>query len=90
MSFAFLSSCGRSYKIDPESAEPTILLNRSFQVLAYDLPRPTFLPQIQYNLNEYLKFEVTYGTLQGFLWLAYYYLLEPTAAVRLTLGASSP
>ncbi|KAH9077388.1 hypothetical protein EDB83DRAFT_2504580 [Lactarius deliciosus] len=51
------------------------------------LPRPTFLPQIQYHFNDYLKFEVTYGTLQGFLWLAYYYLLEPTAASVLTANA---
>jgi hypothetical protein len=57
--------------------------------MAYDLPRPTFLPQIEYHVNDYLKFEVTYGTLQGFVWLAYYYLLEPMAAVSLPLGASS-
>ncbi|KAF8268267.1 hypothetical protein EI94DRAFT_1771639 [Lactarius quietus] len=60
------------------------LIMWSFQVAAYDLPRPTFLPQIQYDLNNYLKFEVTYGTLQGFVWLAYYYLLEPTAALLYT------
>jgi hypothetical protein len=59
--------------------------NRSLQVLAYDWPRPTFLPQIHYRLNDYLNFEVTYGTLQGLLWLAYYYVLEPFAAVRLFL-----
>lgn len=57
---------------------------RSFQVLAYDLPRPTFIPQVHYHLNDYLKFEVTYGTLQGLLWLAYYYMLEPFAAVSAT------
>jgi len=56
----------------------------SFQVLAYDLPRPTFLPQVHYRLNDYLDFEVTYGTLQGLLWLAYYYLLEPVAALLYT------
>jgi uncharacterized membrane protein YGL010W len=60
------------------------LIMWSLQVAAYDLPRPTFLPQIQYHINDYLKFEVTYGTLQGFLWLAYYYLLEPTAALLYT------
>jgi hypothetical protein len=52
-------------------------------VLAYDLPKPTFLPQVHYRLNDYLIFEVTYGTLQGLLWLAYYYILDPVAAVRL-------
>jgi uncharacterized membrane protein YGL010W len=60
------------------------LIMWSFQVLAYDLPRPTFLPQIEYHVNDYLKFEVTYGTLQGFVWLAYYYLLEPVAALLYT------
>jgi hypothetical protein len=60
-----------------------LLSNRSFQVLLYDLPRPTFLPQVHYRLNDYLEFEVTYGTLQGLLWLAYYYILDPLAAVRL-------
>ncbi|KAI0307363.1 hypothetical protein B0F90DRAFT_559655 [Multifurca ochricompacta] len=57
------------------------LIMWSFQVAAYDLPRPTFLPQIHYHFNDYLNFEVTYGTLQGFLWLAYYHLLEPSAAL---------
>lgn len=61
-----------------------LLLYRSFQVLAYDLPRPTFLPQVYYRPNNYLNFEFTYGTLQGLFWLVYYYMLEPFAAVRLT------
>jgi len=60
------------------------LIMWSFQVLTYDLPRPTFLPQVQYHFNDYLKFEVTYGTLQGLLWLAYYYFLDPLAAVLYT------
>jgi len=52
-------------------------------VLVCDLPSPTFLPQIHYDLTDYLKFEFTYGTLQGLLWLAYYYILDPLGAVRL-------
>lgn len=60
-----------------------LLSNRSFQVLLCDLPRPTFLPQVHYRFNDYLEFDVTYGTLQGLLWLAYYYILDPLAAVRL-------
>lgn len=62
----------------------TSTFNRSAQVLAYDWPRPTFLPQFDYYINDYFKFEVTWGTLQGLLWLAYYYTLEPLAAVRLS------
>ena len=89
MSFAFLSSCGRRHRFRAHRNHPHLIRHRSFQVLAYDLPRPTFLPQIEYHVNDYLKFEVTYGTLQGFVWLAYYYLLEPAAAVSLALGASS-
>ena len=60
-----------------------MLSNRSAQVLLCDLPSPTFLPQIQYDLTDYLKFEFTYGTLQGLVWLAYYYILDPLGAVRL-------
>lgn len=60
-----------------------LLFNRSAQVLLCDLPSPTFLPQIHYYLTDYLKFEFTYGTLQGLLWLAYYYILDPLGAVRL-------
>jgi uncharacterized membrane protein YGL010W len=56
----------------------------SFQVLAYDLGQPTFLPQVHYQFNDYLKFGITYGTLQGLLWLAYYYILDPTAALLYT------
>jgi hypothetical protein len=52
-------------------------------VLLCDLPNPTILPQIDYDFNHYLKFEVTYGTLQGLVWLAYYYVLDPLGAVRL-------
>jgi uncharacterized membrane protein YGL010W len=52
-------------------------------VLLCDLPSPTFLPQIHYDFNHYLKIEFTYGALQGLLWLAYYYILDPLGAVRL-------
>ena len=89
MSLAFLQSCGRRNRSRAHRNHPHLILHRSFQVLAYDLPRPTFLPQFEYNVNDYLKFEVTYGTLQGLVWLAYYYLLEPAAAVILALGAPS-
>jgi hypothetical protein len=85
ISSASLSSCGKVYEYNFGSLLPS---NRSFQVLAYDLPRPTFLPQIVYHLNDYLKFEVTYGTLQAILWLAYYYMLEPFAAVRSSLAVT--
>ncbi len=61
----------------------SLLSNRSAQVLVCDLPSPTFLPQIHYDFNDNLKFESTYGTLQGLLWLAYYYILDPLGAVRL-------
>ncbi|KAH9999366.1 hypothetical protein BJV77DRAFT_1142607 [Russula vinacea] len=57
------------------------LIMWSFQVLAYDLGKPTFLPQVHYHLNDYLKIEITYGTLQGLVWLAYYYVLDPIAAI---------
>ncbi|KAN0127009.1 Protein of unknown function (DUF962) domain containing protein [Russula decolorans] len=56
----------------------------SAQVLLCDLPSPTFLPQIHYDLTDYLKFEFTYGTLQGLLWLAYYYILDPLGAFLYT------
>lgn len=83
MSYLSPSSCGTDYECRHWALFFYLLLsNRSFQVLTYDLPRPTFLPQVQYHFNDYLKFEVTYGTLQGLLWLAYYYILDPLAAVR--------
>lgn len=52
-------------------------------MLLCDLPNPTFLPQIHYDYTHYLKFEFSYGTLQGLVWLAYYYVLDPLGAVRL-------
>jgi hypothetical protein len=74
----------RTMSAAPGLDEISYTYNRSAQVLSYDWPRPTFLPQVQYRFNDYLKFEVTYGTLQMLLWLAYYFVLEPFAAVRLT------
>ncbi|KAI0284976.1 hypothetical protein BGY98DRAFT_1087296 [Russula aff. rugulosa BPL654] len=56
----------------------------SAQVLLCDLPSPAFLPQIHYTLTDYLKFEFTYGTVQGLLWLAYYYILDPLGAILYT------
>jgi 2-hydroxy fatty acid dioxygenase len=84
ISSASRSSCGTVCAYNSELHGISSTLNRSFQVLAYDLPKPTFVPQVHYHLNDYLKFEVTYGTLQGLLWLAYYYMLEPFAAVSAT------
>ncbi|KAI0269188.1 DUF962-domain-containing protein [Gloeopeniophorella convolvens] len=56
----------------------------SAQVLLHDAPKPTFLPQAHYRINEYLAFDVNYGTMLGLVYLAYYYLLEPVAALIYT------
>lgn len=84
ISFSFPRSCGTAYKVGRHVfCIHSLLSNRSAQVLLCDLPNPTFLPQIHYDFTHYLKFEFSYGTLQGLVWLAYYYILDPLGAVRI-------
>ena len=43
---------------------------------------PSFMPTIHYAFNDYLVFDLNYATIHAALYLVYYFILEPVAAVR--------
>lgn len=55
--------------------------SRSFQVLASSIPVPSFIPPINHKFNEYFTFHLNFPAIHAALYLAYYFLLEPVAAV---------
>lgn len=52
-------------------------------MLVAPLPTPSFVPAYHYVINRYMVFDANYAALMGVVYLAYYYVLEPTAAVSL-------
>ncbi|PPR03873.1 hypothetical protein CVT26_000871 [Gymnopilus dilepis] len=56
----------------------------TFQALVAPLPVPDFLPTYHYALNDYMLFEVNYASIMGAIYLAYYFILEPVAALSYT------
>ncbi|GBE79388.1 DUF962-domain-containing protein [Sparassis latifolia] len=57
------------------------LLLWSFQVLMVTCPVPAFFPPIHVNINEYLAFDLNWATIHAILYIVYYFILEPTAAL---------
>ena len=51
-------------------------------MLASRLPVPSFLPEVHAVINDYLAFDLNWSALWAIFTLLYYYVLEPTAAVR--------
>ena len=45
------------------------------------MPVPSFLPVIEYKINDYLLFKLNDATLYTFFTWMYYFVLEPNAAV---------
>jgi len=56
----------------------------TFQALVAPLPVPTFLPAYHYVINDFMLFEMNYATIMGIVYLAYYFTLEPVAALLYT------
>ncbi|KAI0722156.1 DUF962-domain-containing protein [Cerioporus squamosus] len=61
---------------------PTILWTSL--VLATRIPVPSFFPDVHAVINDYLAFDFNWPALWAFTTLAYYYVLEPTAALLYT------
>lgn len=53
-------------------------------MLLTDAPRPSWLPVFDYKINDYLELELNYGLIQTALYLGYFFILEPVAAVSAT------
>ena len=54
---------------------------RSFQALLAPFRPPLFVPAYRHVINDYMMFETNYAALMGTVYIAYYILLEPFAAV---------
>lgn len=57
-------------------------LHRTFQVLTSELPVPSFIPAFHHTFNEHLRFDLNIASIHAGLYLIYYFILEPVAAVR--------
>ncbi|KAJ6599359.1 hypothetical protein DFH09DRAFT_1130839 [Mycena vulgaris] len=60
------------------------LLLWSFQVMASQIPVPAFVPAIHHSFSEHLVFDLNYSAIHAALYLAYYFALEPVAALLYT------
>lgn len=54
---------------------------RSFQAFLAPFRPPPFVPVYRHVINDYMIFETNYATLMGAIYITYYLLLEPVAAV---------
>lgn len=45
------------------------------------IPVPDFIPAIQYQVNDYLVFDLNWAAILTGFYVAYYFALEPFAAV---------
>jgi len=55
---------------------------RTFQVLTSTIPVPEFVPAVRHTFNDYFVFDLNVPAIHAALYLVYYLLLEPFAAVR--------
>jgi uncharacterized membrane protein YGL010W len=53
----------------------------SAQVLLANAPKPSWFPNLDYKINDYLELKFNYGLIQSILYLGYYFVLEPVAAL---------
>ncbi|KAI0921446.1 hypothetical protein AcW1_004584 [Taiwanofungus camphoratus] len=56
----------------------------TFHVLAASLPVPSFFPSVHAKFNDYLAFDLNWSAVHAFVYIVYYYVLEPTAACLYT------
>ncbi|KAJ7122732.1 hypothetical protein C8R44DRAFT_621499 [Mycena epipterygia] len=61
-----------------------LLLCKSFQVMAAQIPIPAFVPAIHHTFSDHLVFDLNYSAIHAVLYLAYYFALEPVAALLYT------
>lgn len=56
-------------------------MHRTFQVLATELPVPSFVPRVHYQINDYFVFDLNISAIHAAIYILYYFALEPIAAV---------
>ena len=86
MRYLSLFSCGtsatRRAETTTQGPPPLPRTCRTFQVLASALPVPELFPAIHLRFNEYLAFDLNWSAVHAVVYILYYFVLEPTAAVR--------
>lgn len=58
-----------------------VRISRSFQVLSSTLPVPDLFPAVAHKFNDYLLFDFNVAAVHAAIYLAYYFVLDPVAAV---------
>ncbi|KAF8738138.1 hypothetical protein AX14_011726 [Amanita brunnescens Koide BX004] len=53
----------------------------TFQVLATEIPVPSFVPRIHYGINDYFVFDLNIPAIHAAIYILYYFTLEPIAAL---------
>ena len=56
-------------------------MHRTFQVLATEIPVPSVVPRVHYEINNYLVFDLNISAIHAAIYILYYFALEPIAAV---------
>ncbi|KAJ7904255.1 hypothetical protein B0H14DRAFT_2662073 [Mycena olivaceomarginata] len=56
----------------------------SFQVMGSQIPVPSFIPAIHHRFSDYLVFDLNVPAIHAAIYLAYYFALEPFAALLYT------
>jgi len=56
----------------------------SFQTIIAPFKLPPFVPAYHYAFNDYLVFDTNYATFMAVIYITYYFLLEPVAALLYT------
>jgi len=46
-----------------------------------DIPMPSFIPVVHHQFNKYLAFDLNFASIFSMLYIAYYFALEPVAAL---------
>lgn len=77
-----MCSLDRLVRLSLATLSPFHTVNtRSFQAFLAPFRPPPFVPAYRHVINDYMIFETNYATLMGTVYIAYYLLLEPVAAV---------
>jgi len=77
-----MCSLDRLVRLSLETLSPFHSVDtRSFQAFLAPFRPPPFVPAYRHVINNYMMFETNYATLMGTVYIAYYLLLEPVAAL---------
>ncbi|KAH8818577.1 hypothetical protein DL96DRAFT_365146 [Flagelloscypha sp. PMI_526] len=53
----------------------------TFQVMLSSVGMPHWFPEVHYQVNDYMAFDLNWAAIQAALYLVYYFILEPVATI---------